>query len=95
MRAHRHEHELVVQIVLPKEHLGLRFIRCQAHITSNTITSTEDITTIFAPQDDLTLSFVNDTEAGQFRVVLDICIIEQPMLQGNGRLAGSEVDDAE
>ena len=85
----------MIQIVLPKEHLGLRFIRCQAHITSNAIACTEDVTTIFALQDDLTLAFVNDPEAGQLRVVLGICIIEQPMLQGNGRLAGSEVDDAE
>ena len=38
MGAHRHEHELMIQIVLPHEDFGFRGIGCQAHITSNAIT---------------------------------------------------------
>ena len=64
MGAHRHEHELAIEIVLPHEDLGLLFVCRQADITSDAKAGTEDITAVFALEDDLPLTFIDNTETG-------------------------------
>ena len=64
MGAHRHEHELAVEIVLPHEDLGLLFICRQADIASDAKAGTENVASIFALENDLSLTFVDNTEAG-------------------------------
>ena len=41
------------------------------------------------------LTFVYQTEASQFGIVLGIGIVQQTMFQRNGRMSSSKVDDAE
>ena len=64
MGVHRHEHELAIEIVLPHEDLGLLFVCRQADITSDTKAGTEDIAAVFALEDDLPLTVVDDAETG-------------------------------
>ena len=46
MGTHGHEHEFVVEIVLPHKHLGFRTICCQTDIACKTIAGTEDVAAI-------------------------------------------------
>ena len=64
MSAHGHKHKLTVEIILPHEDLGLRFVCRQADIASDAKAGTEDITAVFALEDDLPLTFIDNTETG-------------------------------
>ena len=64
MGAHGHKHKLTVEIILPHEDFSLRLVIGQTHITSDTIAGTEDVAPVFALEDDLTLTFVDNAEAG-------------------------------
>ncbi len=61
---HRHEHKLTVEIVLPHKHFCFRGISGQTDITGKTIAGTEDVATILALEDNLSLSLVNDAKTG-------------------------------
>ena len=73
--SHRHEHELVVQIVLPHKDFGLSLICCQSYVTGDAIASAEDITAVLTLEDYLTLASVYNTETCLRSVVFCICII--------------------
>jgi hypothetical protein len=56
----------MVKVVLPHKHLGFRNISGQTDITGKTIASTENVATVFALEDNLSLPFINDTKACLF-----------------------------
>ena len=92
MSAHRHQHKLMIEVVLPKEDLRLRGIGSEAHIACQTIAGTEYVSAILALENDLALTLINHTETGQRTAVCGIGIVEQTMFQRNHRLASSKVD---
>ena len=52
----------MVEVVLPHKHLGFRGVSGQTDITGKTIAGTEDVATILALENNLSLSFINDTK---------------------------------
>ena len=93
MGAHGHKHELMVQVVLPQEHLSLLDIGSETDITCETIACAEDITSVGTLENHLTLSFVDHLETGLSTLVGSVGIIQQTMLQSHHRLLCSQVDD--
>ena len=87
MSAHRHQHELMIEVVLPEEDLRLRGIGGEAHIACQTIAGADYISAILTLENYLTLPLINHTETGLRTAVSGIGIVEQTMLQRNHRLA--------
>lgn len=95
MGAHRHEHELAIEIVLPHEDLGLLFVCRQADIACNAIAGAEDITAVLTLEDDLSLAFVDDSETGLGTTVCGVGVVKQSVGGRDGGLACSQIDDAD
>ena len=74
--AHRHEHKLMVEIVLPHKHFCFRFISGQADITSKSLASTEDVTSVLALEDNFALTFVYEVEKRQAGVFFGIGVMQ-------------------
>ena len=91
--AHGHEHELVVQVVLPHEDLGLRLVCSQTDIAGDAVARDKDIASVLTLQDDLALAFVDDAETGLGALVRDLGVVHQSVGQSNHGLAISKVDD--
>ena len=73
--SHRHEHEFMVQIVLPEEDFCLGFVSSKTDITSDPKTCAEDIAAVLTLKDYLILPLVYDAETGLRSVVFCICVI--------------------
>ena len=95
MRAHRHEHELVVQIVLPEEHLGLGGVVGETHVAGQSIAGHINIAAVGTLQRHLALSAVFNAELRLHRVVALVGIVEGSVGGSHSRMLCAQVDDAE
>ena len=90
-----HEHELFVEVVLPEKLFCLVLVGGEAHVASYAVTGYEDVTAIFALEDDFAVSAVDDAELRQVSLVFCVCVIDESMGRCMHWQACGEVDDAE
>ena len=85
----------MIEIVLPEELLCFAFISSETHIACNAITSHEDISAIFALENDLAIASVDDAELCLVALVVGIDIVHQAVRRSVHWLACCKVHDAE
>ena len=91
----RVEHEVVVEIVLPKEHLCFFCIRGEAHITSQSFAIHFNVSAIHALQRHFPIALVDELELCELTLVAIMSVVEDAVRVTNGWTVGGFVDDAE
>ena len=80
---------------MPEEQLGFLLVGCEADITRKTAAIDLDVAAVCAFQGDDTSAAINDFKLRQSALVAGMGVVEQPVRQGNGRKACSQIDDAD
>ena len=91
----REEHEVVVEVVLPEELLGFLKVGGEAHVAGQTVAVDLDVAAVGALQGNTALAAVDDLELRQLALVAGVGVVEQAVLQGDGRAARGLVDAAD
>ena len=95
MVAQRIEHEVVIQIVLPEENLGLVGVGGKTDITSQTIAVNLNVAAINAFQRHLPYATVDELELRTLALVVDAGVVKDTVRVADGRTASGLVNDAE
>ena len=85
----------MVEVVLPEELLGFLKVGGEAHVAGQTVAVDFDVAAVGALQGNTALAAVDDLELRQLALVAGVGVVEQTVLQGDGRAARRLVDDAD
>ena len=91
----RQKHEVMVQVILPQEHLCLLRIGSETHIAGQTVAIDLHITSVSTLQGYAPQVTVNHLKLRQVALIARMGIIQQTVFQGNSRTVGSLVDDTD
>ena len=76
MIGQRKKHEVVVEIVLPKEHLGLLRVIGETHVTRQTLAIDLDVATVGTLQDNTALLTIYHAELCQVALIASMGVIK-------------------